>query len=72
MALVVLFDAYCNCSDIDARADGQMAPPQFISMGAAWKKLVTGALRMFSMYFFQTFGVIVNGDCKISEDMTIP
>ena len=55
MALVVLFDAYCNCSDIDARADGQVVP-QFISMGAAWtKQLVTVAPRI-SPFCYQKIG----------------
>ncbi|CAK9002187.1 unnamed protein product [Durusdinium trenchii] len=34
MALVVLFDAYCNCSDIDARAKLQHVP-QVLQVGAA-------------------------------------
>ena len=33
MALVVLFDAYCNCADIDARADNS-SPPLFLQLGA--------------------------------------
>ena len=34
MAGVVLFDAYCNCADIDARADGGSSPPLVLQLGA--------------------------------------
>ena len=33
MALVVLFDAYCNCADIDARAV-ELDAPMFVRVGA--------------------------------------
>ena len=33
MALVVLFDTFCNCSDIDARAQHRTVPP-FLSIAA--------------------------------------
>ena len=57
MALVVLFDAYCNCSDIDARAKLQHVP-QVLQVGAACcLMLLLGRKSMsdFSILFLDTY-----------------
>jgi len=82
MALVVLFDAYCNCSDIDARADGQVVP-QFISMGSGFCLmlysielvlvfLAQGWNAMKDWVFVLDLGVIVCGFTEITMDFFMP
>lgn len=82
MALVVLFDAYCNCSDIDARAQGdQVNPTLHVAAGLC---LVLYAIELGLILFWQgsvalkdwifllDVGVILCGFTEIVMDFFIP
>lgn len=82
MAMVVLFDAYCNCSDIDARAQGNQVNPTLhmaaglclvlysIELGLilSWQ----GSVALMDWIFLLDVGVIVCGFTEIVMDFFIP
>ncbi|CAJ1388094.1 unnamed protein product [Effrenium voratum] len=69
MALVVLFDSYCTCADIDARAIGEDAPAVLMLLSDVCLALYT--LELVLLVLLKGFGIFAKDTFLISDAVVI-